>query len=232
MVALHLCRFTSDYCFLPLQRSTQVPRWFGQWTRTLRPYEWGSSWDSGEVEGCGPATGGGPRCTGWNCSHQPRRYQPLLQQCLHPVEESELNDTSLHLADSSASSGESNCWGEPTGKQDQEWTDWATTAVILNKWTSRLFTSHLILFAQVYLLWLFEIIIVMKSILQHKPIGNTTSTITTLAIGQKSGVIENCVTMQTLSLMTAHCCMGVGTIKTTVPIARTTYLINGEGATP
>ena len=49
------------------------------------------------------------------------------------MEESKLNNTPLHLVKGSAGSGESNSWGEATGEQDQERTDWAPTTVTSNK---------------------------------------------------------------------------------------------------
>ena len=134
---------------LPMHRSTQqVPGWFEQWTRTLRSHGGDSSWDSRQVEGRRSATGVTSGCTGWNCPQQPRKYQPLLQQCLHKMEESKLNNTPLHLVNSSPGSGESNSWGEETGKQDQEWTDWAPTTV----------TSWLVSYLQVILLYLLRYI--------------------------------------------------------------------------
>ena len=67
---------------------------------------------------------------------------------------------------------------------------------------SQLFTGHLIVFTQVYLLWFSEIIIVMKVILRNKPVGTTLAMISLM-----SGVIMAWVTKPSFSWLCWHCFM-------------------------
>ena len=110
-----------NYCSVFVNRSTQqVYSWFGQWTWALRPYEWGSCQDSKQMERCRLAIRAWPGGTGGNCSHQPGRYQPLLHECLHAMEEPKLDNMSLYMVNSSAGSAGPSSWRVETSWQDQK----------------------------------------------------------------------------------------------------------------